>query len=127
MESAAGKERLGPVGRPSRCAAAVSIGCVGTARPRRPRLSARVVSRGGGLPPCADRPLASVSSSTSNSVVVPVGPAALASRRARRRVTTQAHQMLTSYKAVRGSNINNIDTASGGVSSAATTADSTSA
>ena len=76
------------------------------------------MSGGGGTPCASTRPGATSSSRTR--------PAALAacSRRARRLVTIQAQTMLTSYKSSSGTIMISIDTASGGVSSAAATAES---
>jgi len=113
--SDAGKLRLGAVGSPSRRAVALS-----STRPCTPESArTRPVSRGDGTPCASTRPAGATSSSRTR-------PAALAacSRRARRLVTIQAQTMLTSYKSSSGTIMISIDTASGGVSSAAATAES---
>ena len=78
----------------------------------------RAVSGRGGTPWASTRTVGAASSSRAR-------PAALAacSRRARRLVTIQAQTMLTSYSSSSGTIMISIDTASGGVSSAAATAD----
>src|SRR6266566_2822399 len=115
--SGGGNERVGPVGSPSLRAVELST-------PRR-RLSAcvppgglttAVVSRrgggggGGGFCACNDAP---PRPSTSTTIV------AAAIRRARLRLATHAHQMLSSYKRSNGPSISIIETASGGVRIAA--------
>jgi len=120
--SLGGKLRVGPVGSPSRRAAAVSSDCPCGApvpgAPARGVVSGRDETglRGRGTAPwAASRPAPSPHSASST---IPARAAAWA-RRARRRVTTQAHQILTSYSSTSGTIISSIETASGGVSSAA--------
>src|SRR5882672_12510958 len=97
--SVLGKLRDGLVGRPSLRAVAVSTALPVAGGPARLALS------GGGVP-CAWTAPAPTSSSRAN---------AAATRRARRRVATQAHQMLISYNNRRGTSMSIIETASGGV------------
>src|SRR6266699_6721757 len=113
--SGGGNERVGPVGSPSLRAVELST-------PRRPLsawvppggLTTAVVSRrgggGGGFCACNDAP---PRPSTSTTIV------AAAIRRARLRLATHAHQMLSSYKRSNGPSISIIETASGGVRIAA--------
>ena len=95
-----GKERVGPVGRPRRCAAAVSIAWPWTGWPATPRRVVSLWAPGGGATGfCGGFCAASVPPRTTRnttSAAVRVGGSAAALRRARRRVMTQAHRMLTS-------------------------------
>ena len=117
--SPGGKLRVGPVGRPSRRAAAVSSDCPCGApvpgAPARAVVSGRGGRSLGGTPWAATPPAPSPHSASRMSPA----RAAVCSRRARRLVTTQAHQMLTSYRRMSGTIMSSIEIASGGVSSAA--------
>src|SRR5258706_12212613 len=115
--SGGGKERDGAVGRPILRAVAVSTvrgGLATAAVSRAPPCGAAAGGRegggggGGGFWARSD-PMPSMI----RTIV------AAATRRARRRLATHAHQMLSSYRSNSGPSISIIDTASGGVRIAA--------
>src|SRR2546422_788581 len=114
-ESAGGKLRVGPVGRPRRRAAPVSMAWPWTGWPGTWRGIVSARTPGGlGAGCCADS-VPPRAARRSRSAAVRLAAPAPVSRRARRRVMTQAQRMLTSYSRIRGTSITIIETASGGV------------